>query len=238
MKPIITYDNLRSFSYSNDMLVTGEIKGIVLAFTGLGGQKRFDEDPSEGTYFAERGLIYLYPYLNPWNWMNRQAVAFVDEIVDVIFDHFRLPADTPVVSTGGSMGGQSALVYMAYAKRTPVACVANCPVCDLLFHYSERPDLPRTLYSAFFDAEGTLEEALATASPLHLLKAGKMPYAKYTLFHCTADLLVNKEAHSDIFVDAAKDVFPTTYYVVPDRGHCSLGEEMHAKYLEVISTSV
>ena len=238
MKPIITYENLQSFAYSNDKLLTGEIKGIVLAFTGLGGQNMLHEDTLEGNYFAERGILYLFPYVNPWNWMNRRAAAFTDEIVDVVISHYGLPANIPIVSTGGSMGGQSALVYMAYAKRTPVACVANCPVCDLPFHFTERPDLPRTLYAAFYDVDGTVEEALATASPLHLLKAGKMPQAKYTIFHCSADLAVNKEAHSDRFVEAAKGVVPLTYYVVPDRGHCDLGEEMYEVYLKEIAQAV
>ena len=72
-------------------------------------------------------------------------LIMLDTTVKSILPQFE---NIPVVSTGGSMGGQSALVYCAYSKRTPVACVANCPVCDTVFHFTERPDLPRTLYSA------------------------------------------------------------------------------------------
>ncbi|MBQ4065829.1 MAG: hypothetical protein IJD10_06985 [Clostridia bacterium] len=231
MKNIITYENLRSFTYSNDHLIQGEIKGIVLFFTGLGSQVMYDDDPFHGRYLAERNIVWLMPYSAPWSWMNRRTVDFVDELVDVLVKHYGLPKDLPIVSTGDSMGGLSALTYMAYAERTPVACLPNCPVCDLVYHYTERPDLPRTIYSAFCDREGTLEEVLATASPLHLLEAGKMPQADYHIFHCEADDAVNIDRHSRRFVKAAEGMIPVTLYAVPDRGHCDLGDENHEKLL-------
>ncbi len=233
MKNIITYENLRSFTYSNDHLIQGEIKGIVIFFTGLGSQVMYDEDPFHGKYLAERGIVWLMPYNTPWNWMNRRAVNFTDELIDVMVKRYGLPEDLPIVSTGDSMGGLCSLTYMAYAKRTPVACVANCPVCDLVYHFNERPDLPRTIYTAYCDVEGTLEEALATGSPLHLLEAGKLPQAAYTIFHCEADDAVNIDCHSRRFVAAAEGKLPVTLYAIPDRGHCDLGEKNHEKFLAI-----
>ena len=228
MKKIITYETLRNFTYSNDSLIKGGIKGIILSFMGLNGRDMFNEHV-RGNALAEKGIVFLIPYLNPWNWMNRQAVAYTDELIDVLFAHYRLPENTPVVSTGGSMGGLCSLVYTRYAKRTPVACVSNCPVCDLLYHYTERPDLPRTLYSAYglYEAD-TLEEAMATASPLHL--AGSMPEVKYTIFHCDADQAVNIHSHSEKFVEEMKKGHEIEFFVVPGRGHCDLGEEFMPLY--------
>ena len=136
------------------------------------------------------------------------------------------------------MGGQSALVYMAYASRTPVACAANCPVCDLPFHFTERPDLPRTLYSAFGTYEGTWQQALESASPTHLADAGRMPDADYYIFHCEADTAVNKQKHSDIFVEKMKQTHTVTYCAVPERGHCDLTPEMWQEYNRVIVASI
>ena len=227
MEKIITKENLRSFAYCNDQICRKPIKGIVVYFYGLGGQFLFDEDTEEGIRFAKEGILYLIPYQNPWAWMNRQTVELTDELLDVLFDAYDLPEQTPVVSTGKSMGGLSALVYTKYAKRTPVACVTNCPVCDLLFHFTERPDLPRTLYSAFHTYEGTLEEALRSASPVHL----ELPLAtEYTIFHCEADQAVNKQIHSDRLVDRLSQTHRIRYYPVPERGHCDLTEEMWQKY--------
>ena len=228
MEKIITIENFRSFAYCNHEICVKPIKGIVVYFYGLGGQFLFEEDTDEGRMYAERGILYLIPYQNPWAWMNRQTVALADELLDVLFHSYDLPADIPIVSTGKSMGGLSALVYTCYAKRTPVACITNCPVCDLPYHFTERPDLPRTLYSAFGTYEGTMEEALRSASPLHLTDV--LPPVKYVVFHCEEDQAVNKQIHSDRFVEKMRENHHITYYPVPGRGHCDLTEQMRERY--------
>lgn len=88
----------------------------------------YNEDTDEGKFYAENNILYVVPYQNPWAWMNSQTVDFTDEILDVLFEAYSLPENLPIASTGGSMGGLSALVYTAYAKRTPTVCAANCPV--------------------------------------------------------------------------------------------------------------
>lgn len=229
MEKIITYENIRSFTYVNDQIVKHPIKGIVLDFFGLGGQSMLWEDSEVARLYAENGILLVVPYNNPWAWMNKQAVSYTDEILDVLFEKYNLDESTKIVSSGGSMGGQSALVYTKYAKRTPVACVANCPVCDLVFHFGERVDLPRTLYSALYNEEGTLNEALEKYSPLHL--SCKMPRVNYHIFHCTNDTAVNIDKHSRTFVEAMqREGFNITFNIVPDREHCDLTPEAEEKY--------
>lgn len=231
MQPIITYETLRNFAYSNDRIVKQPIKGIVLSFFGLNSSTMYDEDTPEGIFYAERGILYVVPYNNPWAWMNRQAVAYTDEVLDVLTERYGLAGDLPIVSTGGSMGGLSALVYTRYAKRTPVACVANCPVCDLVYHYGERPDLPRTLYSAFYAYDGEIEQALRTASPLHLVP--EMPKVPYHIFHCDQDQAVNLHEHSEKFVSAMKELgHSVTFTIVEGRGHCDLPEDRKQQFLQ------
>lgn len=221
MKKIICYENLERFAYVNDKICKKPIQGIVLSFFGLGGVSMYDFDTQTGELYAEQGLLYVVPYNNPWAWMNPQAVQFTDEILDVLIEKYELDDTIPIISTGGSMGGQSALVYSCYAKRTPVSCVANCPVCDVVFHFTERKDLPRTLYSALFNVDGDLDSALRSISPLHLVD--RMPKIKYHLFHCDADRSVNIDAHSRKFVDAMRERgHDVTFETVADRGHCAL----------------
>ena len=237
MEKIITAENFRNFAYCNDEICKKPIRGVAVEFFGLGGASMFWEETETGTFYAEQGILLLVPYNNPWAWMNRQAVAYTDELLDVLFAKYNLPENTPVVSTGGSMGGLSALVYTAHAKRTPVACVANCPVCDLPYHFTERPDLPRTLYSAFWNYEGTMDEAMKETSPLHLARAGKMPDVKYTVFHCSADQAVNKDMHSERFL-AAMTKRDVTYHIVYGRGHCDLTPEMREKFRAAVVAAV
>ena len=237
MEKIITYENLRSFAYCNDQICKKPIKGLAVGFFGLNGASMFAEDTEDGIRFAENGIIYVIPYQNPWAWQNKQNISYTDEIIDVLFEKYNLPADLPIVSVGGSMGGLSALVYMVYAKRTPVACVANCPVCDLPYHFTERPDLPRTLYSAFYNYDCSLQEALKSASPLELVD--KMPInSKYYIFHCEEDKAVNKQKHSDRFVKKMEETHNVRYYAIPDRGHCDLTEDMKILYNNRIISSI
>lgn len=232
MNTIISYESLRKFAYSNDRLIEGRIRGIVLKFYGLGDMRMLDADPAEGVDYARQGVLYVIPYTNPWCWMNAAAVRYTDEILSVLCKRYELDASVKIVSTGGSMGGLSALVYCRYAAITPVACVANCPVCDLPFHFTERDDLPRTLYSAFAELDGTMEEALQAHSPLHL--AETMPAIPYTLFHCTADRAVNIDAHSKQLVSAMKRTHSVRLIEVPDRGHCDLTPEAIEQYRTAI----
>ena len=237
MKKIIFYDTLRSFAYSNDKICSLPIKGIVLDCFGLGEQRMLSEDTRMGYELAKEGIILLIPYNNPWAWMNTQAVQYTDEIVNTIKDKYCLNEKIPIVSSGGSMGGLSALVYTRYAEHTPVACVANCPVCDLPYHYMERPDLPRTLYSAFYcsKADG-IGEAMKAASPLHLVN--EMPDVDYYIFHCDNDLSVNIKKHSERFVSKMQKTHRIRYYTVPGRGHCDLDEESRKLYSDIIVNAV
>ena len=232
MEKIITYETLRSFAYSNDHLIRGEIRGIVLNFYGLNNLTIHQSDPGEGLEYAEQGILYVIPYSNPWAWMNRQTVAYVDEIVAVLCEKYRLGDTVKVVSSGGSMGGLSALVYCVYARITPCACVVNCPVCDLPMHFGERPDLPRTLYSAFGTYEESMQQALQSASPLHLVD--RMPDIPYSIFHCVQDQMVSFEWHAVPFVKAMQKAHRITLTEVPHRKHCDLSAQARVQYNQAI----
>jgi len=233
----ITFDNIRSYTYINNQVLQGSVRGIVIHFTGLGGMRMFDEDTDIGRYYGEMGILYLFPYVNPWCWMNPQTVAFADEIIDAVLSHYGLPDSTPIVSVGESMGGQSGLVYTAYAKRTPVACVVDCPVCDLPYHFTERPDLPRTLYSAFFYEKGSPEEVLKAASPTHMVD--RLPDVKYVIYHCEEDTLVNIHSHTEVFLEkmraAGKDI---TFIPVPGHDHCDLPEDVRADFEKTAAEAI
>lgn len=231
MERIITYDSLRNFAYSNDKIVKGSIRGVVLFFMGAGNVSVFREDTPDGQFYAQRGILYVVPYTNPWAWANRRAVDYADEILDVLFEHYHLPEGLPVVSTGESMGGQLSLVYPVYARRTPVACVANCPVCDGAHHFAEHPELLRQYYSALSGFDGSMEEGLKSISPLHL--AEKMPKIAYHVFQCDQDVLVPIDKHADRFVAAMRALgHKVTYDVVRGQPHCALTDGERALFRE------
>lgn len=243
MEKLITFEKIDCFAYTSIKAVARPIKGIVVDFFGLGYNKMVKEPLEENKYylrgerFAKDGILYVLPYNNPWNWMNSQAVAYTDELIDVIIDGLSLDQNIPIVYTGGSMGGQSCLVYTRYAKRVPVATVANCPVCDSVFHFTERPDLPRTFYSSLYYMDMPLDESLRTVSPLHLVD-GMPKSTKYFVYHCQEDRSVNFESHSIPFCREMEKEHDITLTLVPGRGHCDLGDEVYEEFYSKISAAI
>jgi len=227
----IAAETLNWYAYTN-ALTTSNPKGIVLEFHGLGSDPPIDppEPPSQlMSLCTGHDILYIAPHYGPWNWMNDVGVAITDEIIAAALDRFKLPTNVPVVSTGGSMGGLSALVYTCYARHNVVACAANCPVCDLVFHCGERPDLPRTIYNAFKHYPGAFIDAVCSASPLHL--AGEMPFVPYYLVHGEADGAVCLEVHSQKLVGALREKGRSvTLESVPGMEHCALAGAPYERY--------
>lgn len=232
IKQPITYDNIRNFAYVNDDLIKGGIKGIIIDFFGLGVQNTYDKPLAESQRFASKGLLHIVPYYDPWAWMNDRTVAFCERLLDVLTEKYGLH-DTPLVTCGASMGGLGALIFTLKSKKTPVACITNCPVCDLVYHYGEHDDMPRTIYSAFFEEGKDFTAAIEGASPMH--HAAEMPDIKYTLLQCAEDDDVHPYAHSEKFVPLMRSTGHTVeYVVVPDSGHCGLNEHYLKLYFDKI----
>ena len=126
MENIITYETLRRFAYSNDKLIKGAIRGIVVEFRGLNNTTIYDKDPGDSLEYAQMGIIHVLPYNNPWCWMNKRAVRYTDEIIEVLCEHYGLGADVKIVSTGNSMGGYGT---WELAAIRPEWFAAIMPIC-------------------------------------------------------------------------------------------------------------
>lgn len=158
------------------------------------------------------------PYPGPWNWMNRSARAFVDELIDAIYAHYQLDDSIPLILAGGSMGGFCSLLYARYTKHEIKACQALYPVCDLKHHFSERLDLPRTICHAFNGYGEDFDELFREHSPVE--QVSSMPRVPYQIVHGDADKAVNKAAHSDRMVCRMKEHGLNVEYIeVPGMGH-------------------
>ncbi|MGM9646622.1 MAG: alpha/beta hydrolase family protein [Eubacteriales bacterium] len=222
MRSPITAKNLRLFAYENGDLLKGAPRAVVLFFSGLGTSIMHDEPPAEARYYARQGILYVYPYNNPWAWMNRQAIDYTDALTDAVAKRYRLSETIPLIVTGNSMGGLSAMVYALYGKRSPVGCAVNCPVCDLPLFYRSHDFAPRTLHSAFWNEEGDFEEILQSRSPLHL--ADRLPVMDYHIFQGDSDQRVPRELHADRLVEALTGRgIHCTYDVIPGGTHPSAG---------------
>ena len=209
---------LREQTYIADEYLEGDPKAVVIWLHGLGYCEYRTEPSTPMVEWARRGALVILPWYGPWSWMNRQARQFVDDVVDAAFDIYRLPAATPVITTGGSMGGLSTLLHARYARHPVVACSAACPPCDLPYSFHERPDIPRTVRHAFRGYPEPLEEVLLEHSPLHQVPG--MPDIPYQVIHGGADTAVAKAHHSDPFVAAMRKAGRRVEYIeIPKMTH-------------------
>ena len=209
---------IKEVAWVGEEYVKGKIKGVVLSFHGLGGGLKGGPSTEELEWARNGGLV-VYPYYGPWAWMNRQARTMIDEVVDAIYAAHGLAERIPLICTGGSMGGQGSLLYTRYAKRRVSACLANCPVCDLKYHFHERPDLPPTIRHAFLGYPESLSRLLAEHSPLQQVAA--LRDIPYLIIHGGKDKAVSKRQHSDKLVAAMRTrKMQVEYIEVAEMGHC------------------
>ena len=232
----INIKTLNFYARTNEKLLKGPVRAIILEFPGLDGGSCLGGVNGTGDYTGnyaaecgEQGALLCYCFTGPWSWMNAGAVKITDAIVDVIFDKYSLPENTAIVSTGGSMGGQGALIYSCSAKRTPTACAANGPACDVITAYDAHPDFPRTFYRAVAEYDMNFIDALKSISPFH--RISDMPFIPYYIIHCGADEVLPPEKHSDIFVAKMRSLGHDVIYVEePERHHCDITPSSRAAF--------
>lgn len=208
----------KDIAWVGDDLVSGPIRGVLVGFHGLGfaGIYEASEDDFE---HAKHGILVVAPYYGPWCWMNRQARTTVDELVAEVYKEYGLGDDIPLISTGGSMGGGSALLFARYSPHPVAGVYANCPACDYVYHFTERPDVAHTMYHAFGSYEGDWTDILEEHSPLH--QVAHMPNVPYLLIQGGRDGLVSKAHHSDKMVQAMRERgLNVVYRELPEMGHC------------------
>lgn len=170
--------------------------------------------------------------------MNDAAVDMTDDILDVIFEKYGLKEDFPVTVAGRSMGGQCALIYCVNGKWKPVACALNCPVCDMQYHYNERLDVPRTIYSACCGKNvESLEKAIQHIDPMS--RTADMPHIPYCLAHCEKDTKVNIAKHSLLFIEEMRRLgHDITFISVPDRDHIDITDDAREKLYDSLNNAI
>ncbi len=183
----VNENNFSRFCSTNLHLFGGssaQHRGIVLEFPGLGGGSCLGGSQDTGEYngeYAEKlaahGLILLYMFTGPWSWMNRGAVRMTDLTVDAVRARYLLANDSPLIATGGSMGGLSGLVYTADSVHRVTACAVTCPCVDAEAGMNVLESLPRTFISAVAAYDMPLEKAIRSVSPSSMLT--RMPHVPY-----------------------------------------------------------
>lgn len=204
----ITPQNVELFCNTNAALLQQPVRAIVLELPGLDGGSCIGGSMVRGEYtilhaapLAAHGVLLAYAFPGPWSWMNPGAVRTTDLLVDALREKYSLDENSPLVVTGGSMGGLGALIYTAASRHRVTACCAACPCTDVPKALAVNPDFPRTFLAAAATIDAPLEEALKRFSPIH--RVGEMPDIPYHIMLDLADE-VFFEPECDAFVTALR----------------------------------
>jgi dipeptidyl aminopeptidase/acylaminoacyl peptidase len=209
---------IEQLAWVGEEWLLGPIRGVVMSFAGLGYAAMKEQPSTEELGWARAGGLVVFPYYGPWCWMNRNARAFVDDLADSVYKEYGLSDVVPLISTGGSMGGLSSLLFARYSRRPVKACLALCPVCDPRASFNERPDVPRTILYAFRGYPESLDSIFTEHSPLE--QVPNMPAIPYLVIHGDNDVAVAKRLHSDPMVAAMRARgLDVEYIEVPGMGH-------------------
>ena len=207
---------------SNAELITGKIKGIALYFTGLGHTSQPANDMVAAPVCAENGILYILPFYNPWCWMNKKTVEYVDTIVDTAMELYGIPKDAPVGIYGGSMGGHNTFIYSTKSKHRIVAAAMLCPCCNMEYEIAYSTI---TIFRSYFESAtcdtDDFKAYMHDNSPINMVD--KLPKIPYLFAVGLKDTVLVPSMHSDLMIErmnvAGHEVERIDY---PDVAHCNL----------------
>lgn len=243
---VFTYKDINYFTRNNLNYIEGDIKGIVMEFPGLGGSSCLGGLVSMGEYntgwaqnCGKNGILVMYMYCGPWSWGNKGVVRMADLVIDALKEHFDLPDDIPVVSTGGSMGGIGALNFTHGSRHNIVACMAACPCYDILGEYTSfnvNPSFPRTYITAVYNYDMTLTDALKSITPCENIET--MPKVPYYIVCNENDECFDDEGMKKFAKDMEDAGHNVTFKFLPGTTHGQFTDEERVSYTSFIEKSI
>ena len=214
------------FCYTNGELLHGDIRGVALCFTGLGHIANPSEDMTEAPAAAERNILYITPCYNPWSWMNRETVGFVDMLVEIAMEKWDIPKDAPVGVYGRSMGGYSVFHYAMQSRHNVVAGALNCPACNMEYevYVCGIEAITRAYYTSAMGHCDDFAAYVRDNSPLNLV--GRLKRIPYRFAVGMQDPLLAPSQHSLKLAPLLRDAgYAVEVVEYPRAGHCNIGAD-------------
>jgi len=233
----INKDNLYDYAFLNEDTLQKPLRAICVNFHGYTDGTMFTQSPVIAEILGKAGIAWCFPYYSVWAWAGKSSQEFNEQVLDAVYDRLEAREDIPLISTGGSMGGLTAMHYTVFGKRKACACAVNCPVSDMLHFFENAPQDRRAFLSAHILEEGTLEDILDANSPLHF--ADRFPDIPYFLVYGEKDSYFTDKQRPP-FVEKLQQLGVNhSVWIQPEMGHCQLMQfpESKAKYLHFIMTA-
>ncbi len=208
----IDENTLGTYAWVNEAQCVMPVKAVALDVQGLNAGHGYKTSPElQDTMLGEKGVLVVRPYSGPWNWMSYETIDTIDKVLDAVYGKYGLSEDIPLVLFGRSMGGMGVLNYARYGKHDVAGVALNCPVTNLAYHCTERPDCAATIYRAYNYYDCGVAEAVKQHDPMNFVD--NLPDVPYFFVAGDADESVSKKVHSDVYVPLMKNKGYTVDYL-------------------------
>ena len=195
-----------------------------------------DYDDDFAKKCGENGILLAYMFTGPWSWMNKGAVKITDAVVDAIKDKYSLNENTPLVLSGGSMGGLGAIIYSIESNHEITACAAACPCVDILDRFNAAIDFPRTFIRAIAEYDMPAEDALKTLSPVHRIE--DMKKIPYFITNCCEDEVFPEEQLDNFISMLQEKGHKLEYHKMQGKKHGEFTPEIKEKFKDFLINSI
>lgn len=216
----ITEDNIFDYSFINLDVLEKPVKAVCVELHGFTDATMYDKSPEKARVLGEQGIAWVFPYYSVWAWMSKSSLQYIEQVLDAVYKNLELDDSVPLIITGGSMGGLTAICYQIYGKRKVVACAANCPVTDMELFFKRSVRSRRAILSAHILEEAPLEKIMFQYSPIHLIE--KLPRIPYLFVFGGKDGSVTRD-YWDVFLQKMNGYGHCVMQIIhDDMEHCDI----------------
>ena len=218
--------NLSDYAFLNEDTLIYPLRGICICFHGYSDATMYEKSDEVASYLGKRGIAWVFPYYSVWAWMSRSSQVFNEQVIDAVYEKLGADNTIPLIVSGGSMGGLTALNYLIYGKRDAIGCVLNCPVTDMNRVFSDWPDFRRAILSAHIEEEAPLEDVLKRYSPVCFAK--ELPHIPVFLVFGERDTYFFNTQMPPMIEKFEQYGVDYTLLTEPEMEHCDLDNHPNA----------
>ncbi|MBO5649238.1 MAG: hypothetical protein J6S76_04935 [Clostridia bacterium] len=216
----ITAENLTEYAFLNEDTLVLPLRGICVDFHGYTDTTTFDKSPDTARELGEAGIAWVFPYYSPWAWMSASSREYNEQVLDAVYERLHADESIPLLVSGGSMGGMTALNYLIYGKRKAVACALNCPVTDVCRIFEDAPYMRRSILSAHILEEDALSAVLSRYSPVEF--CDRLPHIPYFIVFGECDTYFMQTQMPPLEEKLKEHHIAHTLLIQPQMGHCNI----------------
>ena len=216
----INSSNLSDYAFLNEDTLVFPLKAVCICFHGYTDATMLDKSNNIARVLGKNGIAWVFPYYSVWAWMSKSSQIFNEQVIDAVYERLGADSSVPLIVSGGSMGGLTALNYLVYGKREAIGCAVNCPVTDMVRIFEDKPSFRRAILSAHIDNESPLDEILASYSPVRFAK--KLPDIPYFLVFGESDTYFTQMQMPPLIEKLKELDLRHTLLVQPGMNHCDI----------------